>query len=67
MEIAHEIRMAREAEASMDLHVAKAGEVAQREMAKHKPYHQDHIKPNATGTNYINDPTSTTMTRGNLE
>ncbi|CAM8987435.1 hypothetical protein QQ045_007300 [Rhodiola kirilowii] len=35
MEIAHEARLAKEAEAKMELHVAKAGEKAQREIAKH--------------------------------
>lgn len=37
MQIAHEVRLAREAEAAMDLHVAKADELAKREMAKHCP------------------------------
>ncbi|KAJ0053269.1 hypothetical protein Pint_00006 [Pistacia integerrima] len=35
MEIAHEARLAREAEAKMGLHVAKAGMKAERETAKH--------------------------------
>ena len=35
MDIAHEVRLAKEAEAKMDLHAAKAGERAQKEMAKH--------------------------------
>ncbi|XP_050237369.1 late embryogenesis abundant protein 6-like [Mercurialis annua] len=35
VEIAHEVRMAREAEAEMELHVAKAGEKAHKEIAKH--------------------------------
>ncbi|KAK6919860.1 Late embryogenesis abundant protein, LEA_1 subgroup [Dillenia turbinata] len=35
MDIAHEVRMAKEAEAEMELHVNKAGQRAQREMAKH--------------------------------
>ncbi|XP_044502225.1 late embryogenesis abundant protein 6-like [Mangifera indica] len=34
MEIAHETRLAREAEAKMELHVAKAGMMADRETAK---------------------------------
>lgn len=35
MDIAHEVRMAKEAEAAMDLHVSKAGERAEQEIAKH--------------------------------
>lgn len=35
MEVAHEVRLAREAEAAMGLHVARAGEKAEREAAKH--------------------------------
>uniref|UniRef100_A0A7N0TJ46 Uncharacterized protein n=1 Tax=Kalanchoe fedtschenkoi TaxID=63787 RepID=A0A7N0TJ46_KALFE len=35
MEIAHEARLAKEAEAKMELHVAKAGDKAEREIAKH--------------------------------
>lgn len=35
MEVAHEVRLAKEAEAAMDMHVAKAGQKAQRELAKH--------------------------------
>lgn len=35
MEVAHEVRLAKEAEAAMDLHVAKAGQKAERELAKH--------------------------------
>lgn len=35
MDIAHEVRLAREAEAEMDLHVAKAGEKAEKEISKH--------------------------------
>ncbi|OVA01279.1 hypothetical protein BVC80_1653g91 [Macleaya cordata] len=34
--IAKEIRKAKEAEAEMDLHVAKAGQKAEREIAKHE-------------------------------
>ncbi|KAF3447590.1 hypothetical protein FNV43_RR12777 [Rhamnella rubrinervis] len=35
IEVAHEVRLAKEAEAVMDLHVAKAGQKAERELAKH--------------------------------
>ncbi|XP_019460255.1 PREDICTED: late embryogenesis abundant protein 6-like isoform X4 [Lupinus angustifolius] len=45
MDIAHEVRRAKEAEAAMALHVAKAGERAEREIAKHSPY------PDAGGMN----------------
>ncbi|OMO92960.1 Late Embryogenesis Abundant protein [Corchorus capsularis] len=34
MDIAHEVRMAKEAEVEMDMHVKKAGRLAQREMEK---------------------------------
>ncbi|KAK0580435.1 hypothetical protein LWI29_001962 [Acer saccharum] len=40
MNIAHEIRLAREAEAEMELHVAKAADKADKEIAKHStPHH----------------------------
>jgi head-tail adaptor len=35
MDIAHEVRLAKEAEAAMDLHVSKAGERAEQEIGKH--------------------------------
>lgn len=35
MDVAHEVRLAKEAEAEMDMHVAKAGQKARRELAKH--------------------------------
>ncbi|EEF35918.1 late embryogenesis abundant protein 6 [Ricinus communis] len=35
VDIAREVRLAREAEAEMELHVAKAGEMAEKEIAKH--------------------------------
>uniref|UniRef100_A0A803M4G3 Uncharacterized protein n=2 Tax=Chenopodium quinoa TaxID=63459 RepID=A0A803M4G3_CHEQI len=34
-DIAKEVRKAKEAEAAMDLHVAKADELAEKEMSKH--------------------------------
>lgn len=39
VEVAHEVRLAREAEAAMDLHVAKAGMKAEKEMAKYADTH----------------------------
>ncbi|KAI9180943.1 hypothetical protein LWI28_009574 [Acer negundo] len=39
MNIAHEVRLAREAEAEMELHVAKAADKADKEIAKHTPHH----------------------------
>ena len=35
IDIAHEVRLAREAEAKMDLHAAKAEQRAQKAIAKH--------------------------------
>ncbi|XP_057980527.1 uncharacterized protein LOC131166199 isoform X2 [Malania oleifera] len=35
VEVAHEVRLAREAEAQMELHVNKASQKAERQMAKH--------------------------------
>ncbi|KAL9682416.1 hypothetical protein QQ045_014214 [Rhodiola kirilowii] len=40
MEVAHEARLAKEAEGEMKLHVSKAAEKAEREVAKHS--HQHH-------------------------
>ncbi|XP_038878054.1 late embryogenesis abundant protein 6-like [Benincasa hispida] len=39
VEVAHEVRLAREAEAAMDLHVAKAGMKAEKEMTKYANTH----------------------------
>ncbi|XP_052191929.1 late embryogenesis abundant protein 6-like [Diospyros lotus] len=36
MDVAHEIRLAKEAEAAMGIHMANAGERVEREIAKHK-------------------------------
>ncbi|KAK7256358.1 hypothetical protein RIF29_29800 [Crotalaria pallida] len=55
MDIAHEVRRAKEAEAAMELHVAKAGERAEKEIAKHSS-----TSPNAGGgggTNLMNPGT----------
>jgi hypothetical protein len=46
MDVAHEVRLAKEAEAEMELHVAKAGEKVEKEAAKHAT-----MQPNASGTN----------------
>ncbi|KAL2337265.1 hypothetical protein Fmac_011711 [Flemingia macrophylla] len=35
MDVAHEVRLAKEAEAAMDLHVAKAGKRVDNEITKH--------------------------------
>ncbi|CAL5398244.1 unnamed protein product [Camellia sinensis] len=73
VDIAHEVRLAKEAEAAMDLHVTKAGERAQREIEKHavnEPTHaNDQVHVGATNTtnepygqdpNHISRPTTTT-------
>ncbi|KAL5560672.1 hypothetical protein UlMin_036883 [Ulmus minor] len=44
-EVAHELRLAKEAEATMEMHVAKAGEMAEKEIQKH---HQDHNNNNTS-------------------
>lgn len=41
MEVAHEMRLAKEAEAEMGMHVAKAGQKVEREAAKHEPKQPD--------------------------
>lgn len=41
MEVAHEVRLAKEAEAAMGMHVAKAGQKVEREAAKHEPKQPD--------------------------
>ncbi|XP_022745137.1 late embryogenesis abundant protein 6-like [Durio zibethinus] len=48
MGIAHEVRMAKEAEAEMDLHAAKAGELLQKERGMHAPESQN--RPNASNS-----------------
>ena len=59
MDVAHEVRLAKEAEAEMELHVAKAGQKVEREAAKNAA-----IKLNASGTN--RDPADhCTMATGN--
>ncbi|GAV90037.1 LEA_1 domain-containing protein, partial [Cephalotus follicularis] len=35
MEVAHEVRLAKEAQAAMELHVQRAGQKAEKEVAKH--------------------------------
>ncbi|KAK3195305.1 hypothetical protein Dsin_026615 [Dipteronia sinensis] len=51
MNIAHEVRLAREAEAEMELHVAKAAEKADKELAKH-------ITPDQTHHQNLDDTTT---------
>ncbi|KAF5732809.1 late embryogenesis abundant protein [Tripterygium wilfordii] len=70
MDIAHEVRMAKEAEAEMELHVSKAGVRAQREIEKHtnqKP-NANHSNAAATDTGPIyhdhHHPTTTTGAAG---
>lgn len=62
-DIAHEVRLAKEAEAAMDLHVTKAGERAEKEIEKHAP-----MGPNANSADEVdtmqppsNNPTYTAM------
>lgn len=51
VEVAHEVRLAREAEAAMDLHVAKAGMKAEKEMAKYADTHTNtFVAPGGTVT-----------------
>ncbi|KAG8363513.1 hypothetical protein BUALT_Bualt19G0030100 [Buddleja alternifolia] len=60
VEVAHEVRMAREAEAAMDLHVNKAAEKAAKHDRKH-PHHRHDIdggEENSYGMNPNNSPTS---------
>ncbi|KAG5557731.1 hypothetical protein RHGRI_007849 [Rhododendron griersonianum] len=57
VDIAHEVRLAREAEASMEFHVAKAGKKAEREIAKYTANHNQpphsvgHQNDGPAGTN----------------
>jgi len=63
VDIAHEVRLAKEAEAEMDLHVAKAGERAEKEIEKHQstnPNANQDANANAT-TMPSNDSTYTAM------
>ena len=46
-DIAHEVRLAKEAEAAMDLHVSKAGERAEKEIEKHTHASTNNPNPNA--------------------
>ncbi|XP_023526293.1 late embryogenesis abundant protein 6-like isoform X2 [Cucurbita pepo subsp. pepo] len=50
VEVAHEVRLAREAEAAMSLHVAKAGKRAEKEMAKHANTHTNIFVAPGDGT-----------------
>ncbi|XP_057488751.1 late embryogenesis abundant protein 6-like [Actinidia eriantha] len=73
VDIAHEVRLARVAEGEMDIHVAKAGQRAEREIAKHAsnqpPHFTDHpnVEPTDDPThgqhpNYPGGPTTTANT-----
>lgn len=55
VEIAHEMRLAKEAEASMDLHVNKAAEKARRHESKHpdSSVAADQDDPYSGATNYV--------------
>lgn len=50
VDIAHEVRLAKEAEAQMDLHVTKAGERAEKEIEKHSSTNPNAANPNASAT-----------------
>lgn len=52
MDIAHEVRLAKEAEAAMDLHVTKAGERAEKEIEKHTSTGQAASMETANGPIY---------------
>ncbi|KAJ6973620.1 hypothetical protein NC653_033833 [Populus alba x Populus x berolinensis] len=53
MDVAHEVRLAREAEAEMELHVAKAGQRVEREIAKHE-FNENNMVPQNNNNNNIN-------------
>ncbi|KAB5527846.1 hypothetical protein DKX38_021693 [Salix brachista] len=54
MDVAHEVRLAREAEAEMELHVAKAGQRVEREIAKHE-LNENNIAPQNNNNKIIMD------------
>ncbi|KAJ6674436.1 LATE EMBRYOGENESIS ABUNDANT PROTEIN 6-RELATED [Salix viminalis] len=54
MDVAHEVRLAREAEAEMELHVAKAGQRVEREIAKHELNGNNIIAPQNNNNNNKN-------------
>lgn len=59
MDVAREVRLAKEAEAEMDLHVSKAGERVEKEIAKHTP--SNNPNANSEGMNpVVGDPTMET-------
>jgi head-tail adaptor len=58
MDIAHEVRLAKEAEAAMDLHVSKAGERAEQEIGKHAST-DPNAKAALNASNNNNNPTYT--------
>ncbi|GFZ00751.1 hypothetical protein Acr_14g0003860 [Actinidia rufa] len=72
VDIAHEVRLAREAEGAMEMHVANAGQRAEREIAKHATNQPPHFTahPNVGPTEdpthgqHPNYPAGTTTTAG---
>ncbi|KAI4370863.1 hypothetical protein MLD38_019164 [Melastoma candidum] len=52
VEVAHEVRLAKEAEASMDLHVAKASERVDKEIAKHSGGADNYLQPGGLDSSY---------------
>nr|DAD18146.1 TPA_asm: hypothetical protein HUJ06_019609 [Nelumbo nucifera] len=48
VQMAHELRKAKEAEAKMDLHVDKAAQKAEEQIAKHSPSPPTHTEPQLT-------------------
>ncbi|KAK2992527.1 hypothetical protein RJ640_002421 [Escallonia rubra] len=48
VEVAHEVRLAREAEAAMDLHVNKAADKVAQQEAKHSPDNTDQLYASRT-------------------
>ncbi|MCD7449388.1 hypothetical protein HAX54_051819 [Datura stramonium] len=57
VEVAHEVRLAREAEAAMDMHVNKAAEKIAREEEKHIHESAGTLDPYAAGFTNTNNPT----------
>ncbi|XP_057510798.1 late embryogenesis abundant protein 6-like [Actinidia eriantha] len=62
VDIAHEVRLAREAEGAMEMHVANAGQRAERVIAKHAT--NQPTQSHGQHPNYPAGPTTTTNTAG---
>lgn len=58
--IAHEVRLAKEAEATMDIHVEKAGRIAEKEISKHASKNPNVGYENMNST----DPATVEITNG---